>query len=186
MNNLLFPGARQAVQLKRRRVHRKSGKVSIKTVYAVTSLTAEQATHAQLANVIRSHWQIEALHHVRNAAIAEDASQLRTGMHPAPWRPGATLPAVPCASPAPRTSPPHSARTPATRNARSPYSASHDHEPGRRQQCGHDGGTDAGMDEYTGSATAGPSGRTGTGWVSWPAESQNTRSAATWLCDGDW
>ncbi len=32
VNNLLFPGARQAVQLKRRRLHRKSGKVSIKTV----------------------------------------------------------------------------------------------------------------------------------------------------------
>lgn len=40
MNNLLFPGARQAVQLKRRRVDRKTGKISIETVYAVTSLTA--------------------------------------------------------------------------------------------------------------------------------------------------
>ncbi|WP_405802804.1 hypothetical protein [Streptomyces sp. NBC_01187] len=60
MNNLLFPGARQAVQLKRRRLHRKSGKASIKTVYAVTSLSAGQATPAQLANMIRSHWQIKA------------------------------------------------------------------------------------------------------------------------------
>ncbi|MFF4792915.1 ISAs1 family transposase [Streptomyces sp. NPDC001276] len=49
VNNLLFPGARQAVQLKRRRVDRKTGKISIKTVYAVTSLTAEQATPAELA-----------------------------------------------------------------------------------------------------------------------------------------
>ncbi|UXX98146.1 hypothetical protein N7U49_48540 (plasmid) [Streptomyces sp. AD2-2] len=32
VNNLLFPGACQAVQLKRRRVNRKNGKVSIKTV----------------------------------------------------------------------------------------------------------------------------------------------------------
>ncbi|MFG2236836.1 ISAs1 family transposase, partial [Streptomyces sp. NPDC048723] len=69
VNNLLFPGARQAVQLKRRRLHRKSGKVSIKTVYAVTSLSAEQATPAQLANMIRSHWQIEALHHVRDTTF---------------------------------------------------------------------------------------------------------------------
>ncbi|KQZ16595.1 transposase [Streptomyces sp. Root55] len=82
VNNLLFPGARQAVQLKRRRLHRKSGKVSIKTVYAVTSLSAEQATPAQLANMIRSHWQIEALHHVRDTTSAEDASQLRTGNAP--------------------------------------------------------------------------------------------------------
>lgn len=48
---------------------------------------------------------------------------------PAPWRPGATSPSVPSASPAPRTSPPHSGPTPATRNGRSPSSASHDHEP---------------------------------------------------------
>ncbi|WP_371611831.1 ISAs1 family transposase [Streptomyces clavifer] len=82
VNNLLFPGARQAVLLKRRRLHRKSGKVSIKTVYAVTSLSAEQATPAQLANMIRSHWQIEALHHVRDTTSAEDASQLRTGNAP--------------------------------------------------------------------------------------------------------
>lgn len=82
-------GARQAAQLKRRRVNRRTGKVSIKTVYAVTSLSAEQATPAQLANMIRSHWQIEALHHVRDTTFAEDASQLRTGNAPrtmATWR----------------------------------------------------------------------------------------------------
>ncbi|MEI5011025.1 hypothetical protein RB196_30475 [Streptomyces sp. PmtA] len=43
MNSLLFPGARQAVRLKRRRVDRKTGKVNIRTVYAVTGLTAERA-----------------------------------------------------------------------------------------------------------------------------------------------
>jgi predicted transposase YbfD/YdcC len=89
VNNLLFPGARQAVQLKRRRVNRRTGKLSIKTVYAVTSLSAEQVTPAQLANMIRSHWQIEALHHVRDTTFAEDASQLRTGNAPrtmATWR----------------------------------------------------------------------------------------------------
>ncbi|GAA2153036.1 hypothetical protein GCM10009760_50390 [Kitasatospora kazusensis] len=43
VNNLHFPGARQAIRLKRRRVHRKSGKVTLHTVYAVTDLTAEQA-----------------------------------------------------------------------------------------------------------------------------------------------
>ncbi|MFJ9005528.1 ISAs1 family transposase [Streptomyces canus] len=82
VNNLLFPGARQAVQLKRRRVNRKNGKVSIKTVYAATSLSAGQTTPAQLGNMIRSHWQIEALHHVRDTTFAEDASQLRTGSAP--------------------------------------------------------------------------------------------------------
>ncbi|GAA1502030.1 ISAs1 family transposase [Kitasatospora kazusensis] len=89
VNNLLFPGARQAVQLKRRRTDRKTGKTTVKTVYAVTSLTAEQAGPTQLANLIRDHWQVEALHHVRDTTFAEDASQLRTGNAPramATWR----------------------------------------------------------------------------------------------------
>ncbi|MFM9455923.1 hypothetical protein [Streptomyces europaeiscabiei] len=46
VNNLLFPGARQAIQIKRRRTDRKTGKTTVKTVYAVTSLTAEQATES--------------------------------------------------------------------------------------------------------------------------------------------
>ncbi|MEU9366248.1 ISAs1 family transposase [Streptomyces avermitilis] len=82
VNNLLFPGARQAVQIVRRRVHRKTGKISLKTVYAVTSLTAEQASPARLARLIRGHWTVEALHHVRDVTFAEDASQLRTGNTP--------------------------------------------------------------------------------------------------------
>ncbi|MFF3934483.1 hypothetical protein [Streptomyces hirsutus] len=63
--------------------------VTIATVYAVTSLTAEQATPAQLAKLIRDHWKIEALHHVRDTTFAEGASQLRTGNAPramATWR----------------------------------------------------------------------------------------------------
>jgi predicted transposase YbfD/YdcC len=89
VNNLLFPGARQAIQIKRRRTDRKTGRTTIKTVYAVTSLTAEQATPAQLAALVRDHWKIEALHHVRDTTFAEDASQLRTGNAPramATWR----------------------------------------------------------------------------------------------------
>ncbi|WSJ99988.1 ISAs1 family transposase [Streptomyces sp. NBC_01320] len=89
VNGLLFPGARQAVQVKRRRTDRKTGKTTIRTVYAVTSLTAEHANPAQLATLIRDHWQIEALHHVRDTTFAEDASQLRTGNAPramATWR----------------------------------------------------------------------------------------------------
>ncbi|MEU6655125.1 ISAs1 family transposase [Streptomyces sp. NPDC046900] len=89
VNSLLFPGARQAVQIKRRRTDRKTGKTTIKTVYAVTSLTAEQTTAAQLAKLVRDYWKIESLHHVRDTTFAEDASQLRTGNAPramATWR----------------------------------------------------------------------------------------------------
>lgn len=89
MNNLLFPGACQAIQIKRRRTDRKTGRTTITTVYAVTSLITGQANPAQLAQLIRDHWKIEALHHVRDATFAEDASQLRTGNTPramATWR----------------------------------------------------------------------------------------------------
>jgi predicted transposase YbfD/YdcC len=52
------------------------------TVYAVTSLTAAQASPARLADWIRGHWGIEALHHIRDVTFAEDASQIRTGTAP--------------------------------------------------------------------------------------------------------
>ena len=52
------------------------------TVYAVTSLTAAQARPARLADWIRGHWGIEALHHIRDTTYAEDASQTRIGNAP--------------------------------------------------------------------------------------------------------
>jgi hypothetical protein len=52
------------------------------TVYAITSLDAYQATPAQLAAWIRGHWQIEALHHIRDVSYGEDASRVRTGSGP--------------------------------------------------------------------------------------------------------
>ena len=52
------------------------------TVYALTSLTAAQASPARLADWICGQWGIEALHHIRDVTFAEDASQLRTGTAP--------------------------------------------------------------------------------------------------------
>jgi hypothetical protein len=43
------------------------------------SLTASQATPAQLAGWFRGHWQVEAIHHIRDVTYGEDASQVRTG-----------------------------------------------------------------------------------------------------------
>ncbi|WP_409467372.1 ISAs1 family transposase [Streptomyces sp. HC307] len=62
---LLFPHALQAIEVKRRRTNRRTGRTSTKTIYAVTSLSPGQATPAQLAVLIRGHWSIEALHHLR-------------------------------------------------------------------------------------------------------------------------
>jgi hypothetical protein len=37
---------------------------------------------ARLADLLRGHWAIEALHHLRDATFAEDDSQVRTGAAP--------------------------------------------------------------------------------------------------------
>jgi hypothetical protein len=37
---------------------------------------------ARLADLLRGHWAIEALHHIRDVTFAEDASQVRTGSGP--------------------------------------------------------------------------------------------------------
>ncbi|MER5916013.1 ISAs1 family transposase [Streptomyces sp. NPDC001982] len=79
---LLFPHAVQAIEIKRRRVSTKTGKVQTKTVYAVTSLTPDQADPARLAELIQGHWSVEALHHIRDVTYAEDASKIRTGNAP--------------------------------------------------------------------------------------------------------
>jgi hypothetical protein len=52
------------------------------TVYPITSLTAAQTSPACLADWMRGHWGIEALHHLRDVTFAEDASQVRIGTAP--------------------------------------------------------------------------------------------------------
>jgi predicted transposase YbfD/YdcC len=83
-----FPHAAQVIQVTRKRkVGDRHGGASTRrwqtvTVYAVTSLTFEQASPARLADLLRGHWGIEALHHLRDVTFAEDASQVRTGAGP--------------------------------------------------------------------------------------------------------
>jgi len=80
---LAFPHAVQAIRLTRRiRLISSTKKWQTVTIYAITSLTASQATPAQLAGWIRGHWQIEAIHHIRDVTYGEDASQVRTGNEP--------------------------------------------------------------------------------------------------------
>ncbi|MFI7020727.1 ISAs1 family transposase, partial [Streptomyces sp. NPDC050164] len=79
---LRFPHAAQAMEIKRRRVNRATGKIKSKTIYAITSLTSEQADPARLAELVQDHWSVEALHHVRDVTYGEDASRVRTGTAP--------------------------------------------------------------------------------------------------------
>ena len=80
---LAFPHAAQAIQIVRRRKLPRKKKWSRETVYAVTSLTAVQASPAELAAIIRGHQMIEdRLHWVRDMDFDEDRSQIRTASGP--------------------------------------------------------------------------------------------------------
>jgi predicted transposase YbfD/YdcC len=80
---LAFPHAAQAIQIVRRRRISGRKKWSRETVYAITSLTAIQASPAGLAAIIRGHWMIEdRLHWVRDMDFDEDRSQVRTASGP--------------------------------------------------------------------------------------------------------
>jgi hypothetical protein len=77
-----FPHATQALRITRRTRPLGSRRWRTVTVYAITSLTAAQASPARLADYVRGHWGIEALHHIRDLTFAEDACRLRTGTAP--------------------------------------------------------------------------------------------------------
>jgi predicted transposase YbfD/YdcC len=78
-----FPYAAQVLQVTRKTRQLRTRRWHATTVYAVTSLTFQQASPARLADLVRGHWDIEnGLHHVRDVTFAEDPSQLRTGTTP--------------------------------------------------------------------------------------------------------
>jgi predicted transposase YbfD/YdcC len=77
-----FPHTSQVLQVTRKTRDLGSRRWRTTGVYAVTSLTFAQASPARLADYLRGHWAIEALHHIRDVTFAEDASQVRTGSAP--------------------------------------------------------------------------------------------------------
>jgi predicted transposase YbfD/YdcC len=80
---ILFPHARQAIQITRKTRRLDGTKWTTEVAYVVTSLTAEQATPTQLATWARGHWHIEnRLHWVRDVTFDEDRSQIRSGNGP--------------------------------------------------------------------------------------------------------
>lgn len=75
-----FPGARLALKITRRRVDAKTRKFQSATIYAITSLTAADATPRQIAAWLRGHWHIEnRVHCVRDVTFDEDRCRVRTG-----------------------------------------------------------------------------------------------------------
>jgi predicted transposase YbfD/YdcC len=83
VHNFGFPHAAQVIQVTRKVRDLRTRRWRTVTVYAITSLTFEQAGPARLADLIRGHWAIEnGLHWVRDVIFAEDGSQVRTGTGP--------------------------------------------------------------------------------------------------------
>ncbi|WP_240509366.1 ISAs1 family transposase [Streptomyces agglomeratus] len=78
-----FPHATQAAKIVRHRACVKTGKVTRKTVYVITDLPSTTASPQLIAQLARSQWEIEAVHHVRDTTFTEDASKIRTGHGPA-------------------------------------------------------------------------------------------------------
>jgi predicted transposase YbfD/YdcC len=78
-----FPHAAQVLQVTRKtRALHAPRRFKTVIVYAVTSLSFVQAGPARLADLLRGHWAIEALHHLRDVTFCEDSSQVRTGAAP--------------------------------------------------------------------------------------------------------
>ncbi len=74
---LRFPHVGQVFLIERTVTHK--GKTSYQAMLYVTSLTADQASPADLLAYVRGHWTVEALHWVRDVVFDEDASHVRTG-----------------------------------------------------------------------------------------------------------
>ena len=59
-----------------------NGKTTSETVYGITSLSREKADAARLLKLVRCHWSVEALFHVRDVTFGEDACRVRSGTAP--------------------------------------------------------------------------------------------------------
>ena len=76
-----WPGLEQVCVLER--VRKAGGAEQRETVFAITSLTPEQAPAARLLALARGHWGIEnEVHWVKDVVLGEDACRVRTNGGP--------------------------------------------------------------------------------------------------------
>jgi predicted transposase YbfD/YdcC len=77
-----FPGAGQITMTVRRRRTLDGRHASKEIVFAITSLTPDQATPEDLAHAQQGHWSCEMRHHVLDTTFDEDRCQARTAHAP--------------------------------------------------------------------------------------------------------
>lgn len=75
-----WPHLGQCFKLVRERTA--NGKTTTETVYGITSLRRERADAARLLKLVRSHWSVESLFHVRDVTFGEDACRAGAGAAP--------------------------------------------------------------------------------------------------------
>jgi len=79
-----WPYLGQCFKLVRERtVQAKDGpKTTVETVYGITSLTRDEADAPRLLKLVRCHWSVESLFHIRDVTFGEDACRAATGAAP--------------------------------------------------------------------------------------------------------
>ena len=77
-----FPGALQAVRIRRWRKDTVTGKIEHHMVYGLVSRDARTARAPEIARWFRCHWEVEVVHWVRDVVFGEDAAQIRAGHGP--------------------------------------------------------------------------------------------------------
>lgn len=80
---LQWPGVQQVMRRTCERTQLTTGRTSQAVTYALTSLSAHEATARQLAALWQGHWTIEnRVHYVRDVTLGEDGHQMHTGNAP--------------------------------------------------------------------------------------------------------
>lgn len=75
-----WPHLGQCFKLVRQRTA--GGRTTTDTVFGITSLPRDKADAPRLLELVRSHWSVEALFHVRDVTFGEDACRAATGAAP--------------------------------------------------------------------------------------------------------
>ena len=130
-----FPHATQALRITRRVrcLHRRRWRTV--TAYAITSLTAAQASPARLAGWLRGRWASRRCTTSAMSPSPRTPARSAPAPPPGPWPACATSPSASCACAATATSPPRCAATPATPPESCHCSASPAYKPDTPAPC---------------------------------------------------